>query len=125
MILGGWVSAIVARALDAEPLGLTKGYLIAAVISLVPVPGLMCRRLHDAGVSGWWSAPFLAIAMLALALGAVNGRETSNLLNNLEALYPQIGGWTYVVGFTAGMFVFAPMLLPPRDENSYGHDPRV
>jgi uncharacterized membrane protein YhaH (DUF805 family) len=125
MIFSGWIAAIASKLLATQQVGQAQANLIMTAIVLIPVPALVVRRLHDTGHSGWWSGPFLGLALLALALGAANGMETTNLIPNLEALRPRIGRWIDGIGFVLVIFFLALIVVPPRDENRYGPDPRL
>lgn len=125
MLVGGWLAVIGGELLSAASVRLAQANVIAAAMFLVPLPALVFRRLHDIGISGWWALPFIGIALIALAFGIANGMVSTNLIPNLEALRPWIGFGTDAIGFALAIFFLVITVIPPRDENQFGPDPRL
>ena len=122
LIVGGWIAALVA--LSASALGIAQALLVTMCLYLVPMPALIIRRLHDMGYSGWWSTPLLAIGGLALALSAINGMSTWNLLAGIAALEPFIGLWSEVLRSFVALSLLYLMLKEQGASERYGPDPR-
>lgn len=122
MILGGWIAAL--AAFSAAAVGVPHALLVTMCLYLLPMPALIIRRLHDMAYSGWWSTPLLAIGGLALALSAINGMPTWNLLASLAALEPFIGLWSEVLRSFVALSLLYLMVKEQGASERYGPDPR-
>jgi uncharacterized membrane protein YhaH (DUF805 family) len=125
MIVGGWIAALASLLLAAEPFGFGQARWLTTCLFMLPVPALMARRLHDTGRSGWWAAPVLGVAGLSLALPAFSGSYSPNLADNLEPLRPLLGIGVDVLAFATVLGALVMTVIPPREPNAFGSDPRL
>ncbi|MDE2436204.1 MAG: DUF805 domain-containing protein [Sphingomonadales bacterium] len=95
--------------------------LIEAV-SVVPLPALLVRRLHDHDRRGWWMLPAVfafALAMSRSAVAASQGIEARIALDRV--IWPL--DWLAIVGNIA---MVALLVLPGTPgENRFGPNPRT
>lgn len=125
MIVGGWIATMAGLFLAAEPLVLAQARWLTTCLFMIPVPALMARRLHDAGRSGWWAGPILAVACLSLVLPAFGGTYSPNLADNIEPLRPLLGIGVDVLALATALGALIMTVIPPREPNAFGPDPRL
>jgi len=123
------VDLFVLAQMPADRLAPSPIRTLVGLVLFWPSIAVTAKRLHDRGMTGWWSlAPFAAIVAAAVAAYWYYSMRMSGQI----AEGPLLGGWTPLVGLAAGAAVLWLVLYPTinvlflkgqHGANKYGPDP--